>query len=254
MAEKEIKYSNESINGLFANKVRVIQSRRGYRVSEDALILTWFARLAPGELVLDVGTGCGVIAFGLAMKEPAATIIGLEIQAALVDRAGRGRRLNRLESKVSFVRGDFRQATLFFRPGWFDAVVANPPYHEPGSGGVSAHMEKAVSRHQLMMLVVDLFVVSKGLLTSGGRLSLIYPASGLSSIRKAMKEAGFKASRMLWIHPYENEPPCLVCIEARYGAGNFSPEEKKLVLYDRPGCRTREAEAILAGDDFVLPS
>lgn len=254
MVGADPKYSGESINGLFANKVRVIQSLRGYRVSEDALILTWFARVAPGELVLDAGTGCGVIAFGLAMKEPKATIVGLEIQEALADRASRGRKINGLEFNVTIVRGDLRQADIFFRPRWFDAVVSNPPYHEPGRGWVSTHEEKALSRHQLMMPILDLFSVSRQLLTSKGRLSLIYPASELDRVRSAMKETGFKPSRMLWIHPYEAAPPCLVCVEARLAVSGHIPEESSLVLYHRPGRRTRAAEAILAGEDIVLPT
>jgi tRNA1Val (adenine37-N6)-methyltransferase len=254
MAGIESKYSDESINGLFANKVRVIQSLRGYRVSEDALILTWFARVSPGELVLDAGTGCGVIAFGLAMKVPEATIVGLEIQEALADRASRGRQINGLERNVTIVRGDLRRADIFFRQRWFDAVVANPPYHEPGRGWVSTQEEKALSRHQLMMPILDLFSVSRQLLKSKGRLSLIYPASELDRVRSAMKETGFKPSRMLWIHPYEAAPPCLVCVEAGIAVGMDSLEESSLVLYHRPGLRTRAAEAILAGEDIVLPT
>ncbi|MFH0824089.1 MAG: hypothetical protein V2B18_15165, partial [Pseudomonadota bacterium] len=61
---------DESIDGLFRNKIKVVQSRRGYRVSEDSLIVTWFVRPGANDLILDAGTGCGVIAFGLAAKWP----------------------------------------------------------------------------------------------------------------------------------------------------------------------------------------
>ena len=110
----ELKQTGESINGLFRNKVRVIQARRGYRVSEDAIILTWFARPNPGRLILDAGTGCGVIAFGLAVGNPSVRVLGLEIQERLADRAGRGVKLNGLENQVLVVRGDVRNADRFF--------------------------------------------------------------------------------------------------------------------------------------------
>ena len=243
--------AEESVNGLFGNKVRVIQARRGYRVSEDALILTWFVKPSPGEFILDAGTGCGVIAFGLALKGPAAMIVGLEVQKGLADRARRGLRLNGLESKVSILRGDLRHAARFFRHGCFDAVVSNPPYHEPGRGLVNLQEEKALSRHQLMMPLDDLFAVSKKLLKPVGKLSLIYPASGLDGIEKAMKETGFKPSRVLWIHPYEGAPPCLVCLEAGSSSAGLAMTEESLVLYDDPGKRTHAAEAILAGEDLL---
>ena len=54
-----IEDSDESVNGLFGNKVQVIQATRGYRVSEDALILAWFSSPREREFILDAGTGCG---------------------------------------------------------------------------------------------------------------------------------------------------------------------------------------------------
>ncbi len=242
----------ESIDGLFGNKLRVIQALQGYRVSEDALILTWFIRSFPGEYILDVGTGCGIIAFGLALKQPDATIVGLEIQSDLSYRAGRGRKLNHLESKVSILRGDLRQADLFFRNGRFDAVVSNPPYHEPGRGHINVHEEKALSRHQLMMPLNYLFSISRKLLKPDGRLSLIYPAANLARVNQAMKETGFKLSRMLWIHPYEGAPSCLVCLEAGPNLSTKKIVETSLILYHGNGKRTSDAEAIMAGAGLAV--
>ncbi len=253
MYEHSCNQRDESVNGLFRNKVRVIQSVRGYRVSEDALILTWFVRARAGELILDAGTGCGVIAFGLAAREPSVFVVGLEIQQAVADRARRGVLLNNLDSRVTIVRGDVRYADFFLRPGQFDAVVSNPPYHEPGRGRISLQEEKAVSRHQLMMPLGDLFRVAKTLLKPEGRLCLIYPAAAADRIREAMKGAGFKPACMLWIHPYEAAEPCLLCVEARSEPWALQTREHSLVLYDGPGRRTQDAQTILAGEEVTLP-
>lgn len=107
----QMKQTDESVDGLFGNKIQVIQALRGYRVSEDAVILTWFACPRPGELVLDAGTGCGAIAFGLTVREPSISVVGLEIQAGPAERAAKGVRLNQLSYSVGIVRGDFRAAT-----------------------------------------------------------------------------------------------------------------------------------------------
>lgn len=242
--------AGDSIDGLFRNKVRVIQSARGYRVSEDTLILTWFVKPRPNALILDAGTGSGAIAFGLATREPSVTVIGLEIQQGLCDRARRGVLLNRLEAKVFIVRGDLRQASAFFRPGCFDAVVSNPPYHEPGRGRLNVQEEKAVARHQLMMPLPDLFRVSARLLKPDGRISIIYPAAKLDQIRKAMKETGFAPLRMVWIHPRPAAAAGLVCVEAGLGVGVGDLIEGSLFLYDVGGERTWECEAIFAGEDI----
>jgi tRNA1Val (adenine37-N6)-methyltransferase len=247
----QTKRTGESIDGLLRNKIRVIQAVRGYRVSEDAIILTWFFRPGPEEFILDAGTGSGAIAFALAVRESTAKVVGLEIQAGLADRAARGAKLNQLDHRVWIVRGDLRRADRSFSQGVFDSVVSNPPYHEPGRGRINLEEEKALSRHQMMMPLEDLFRVASVLLKPGGRLVLIYPASGVDRIKKAVKETGFAASRMLWIHPHKGADPGLVCVEARHGADGLGVTEDSLFLYQCPGKRTQAAEAILAGDDIT---
>jgi len=242
--------SGESIDGLMRNRVRVFQSLKGYRVSEDAILLAWFVRLKPGEIILDAGTGCGAIAFGLAVRTPGTAVIGLEIQAGLADRAARGVHLNDLETQVLIVRGDLRRADLFLRNSSFDAVVCNPPYHNPDRGRVSLLQEKALARHQLMMPLHDLFRVSARVLNKNGRLSLIYPVAGIEGLQRAMKETGFRPARMLWIHSHEGAAPGLLCLEARLGGCPNETTEEHLCLYGSPGERTPEAAAILAGEDI----
>jgi tRNA1(Val) A37 N6-methylase TrmN6 len=100
-----------------------------------------------------------------------------------------------------------------------------------------------------MMPLSDLFAISRKLLKPDGRLSLIYPTASLDRVQQAMKETGFKLSRMLWIHPYERAPSCLVCIEAGPKLPGRDVVEDSLVLYHGPGRRTSDAEAIMAGED-----
>ncbi|MGC8657839.1 MAG: tRNA1(Val) (adenine(37)-N6)-methyltransferase [Desulfomonilaceae bacterium] len=241
---------SETVDGLFRNKVRVIQASKGYRVSEDAVILTWFAKPSKEEFILDAGTGCGVIAFGLAIKNRTVKVVGLEIQEGLVGRAQRGVILNDLVSNVFILRGDLREANLFFKPGIFDMVVSNPPYYKSGSGRVSLLSEKALSRHQIMMPLADLFEVSSNLLKSNGRFCLIYPANESSQLEKATMLSGLKMNRRLWIHTSEAAEPVLVCMEAIKSQCDKTLVEENLYLYHANGIRTPEAEAILAGEDL----
>lgn len=247
-AGTEVRPAQESIDGLFRNKVQVIQAERGYRVSEDALILTWFAQPQPGEFILDAGTGCGVIAFGLVLREPSVRVVGLEIQGGLADRAARGAQLNRMEAQVSIVRGDVKEGDLYFRHGSFDTVISNPPYYETGSGRINRHQEKALARHQLMMPLDKLFETSRSILKPEGRIVLIYPANRFDRVELAMKDAGFTPSRMLWIHPHEGAEPYLTCLEAGSNHRGEPLIEEPLMLYDGLKARTSKAEAILAGE------
>ncbi|MEW6530209.1 MAG: methyltransferase [Thermodesulfobacteriota bacterium] len=239
---------DETVDGLFRGKIKVIQARKGYRVSEDALILTWFVKPNPGELILDAGTGSGVIAFGLAIAHPTVKVIALEIQESLAARAARGARLNNLERRVSVVRGDLRHADRFFQSNSFHRVVSNPPFHGKGHGHVSLREEKALARHQLIMPLSDLFEASKRLLMADGKLCFIYPAANAAAVQRSLEEAGFKPSSMLWIYTHEGASPHLMCVEAEVVPDAGPLIEDRLILYDEKNSRTREAEAILNGE------
>ncbi len=239
---------DESVDGLLRNKIRVIQAKKGYRVSEDSLLLTWFVRPRPNEVILDAGTGCGVIAFALAAIDPSVNVVGLEIQSGLADRAARGRRLNNVEARVPIVRGDVRLANRFLRPGVFDCVVSNPPFHEFGKGQVNLREEKALARHQLMLPTHELLRVSKEILKPRGRICLIYPASGVSKLRGSIKRAGFKLSRMVWIQTRRQAEAGLACLEAQLAERPLELHQQHLVLYGENGHRTKEAEVILSGE------
>ncbi|MGC8603467.1 MAG: tRNA1(Val) (adenine(37)-N6)-methyltransferase, partial [Desulfomonilaceae bacterium] len=224
---------------------------KGYRVSEDAIILTWFAKPNKEDFILDAGAGCGVIAFGLTIKNPAVKVVGLEIQEGLVGRAQRGVELNNLVSEVFMLRGDLRNADLFIRPSVFDMVVSNPPYYESGSGRVSLLSEKALSRHQIMMPLADLFSVSFRLLKYNGKLCLIYPANGSHQLDRVATLSGLKINRRLWIHTHKASVPVLVCVEALKCDYKKELSEERLYLYHSNGIRTPQAEAILAGEDLT---
>jgi len=242
----------ETVNGLLRNRIRVIQALRGYRVSEDAVILARFSTPERGDFVLDAGTGCGAIAFAIAVRAPDVCVVGIEIQDALADRAGRGVKLNGLESRVCIVRGDFRHADRLFRAHSFDGVVSNPPYHALGEGRVSKQSERALARHQLRLPLQDLFQVSGRLLTERGKLWFIYPASRFDAVAGAMKVTGFDPARMLWIHSQRGAAAGLVCIEARPRQWVECVTENHLYLYDRVGERSPEAKAILEGEDISV--
>jgi len=66
----------------------------------DTVILARLAELRPHDRVLDLGTGCGVIALILAGRQPDITVFGVEIQKSQVEIAVQNVRENLLEDRV----------------------------------------------------------------------------------------------------------------------------------------------------------
>ena len=62
----------------FNGKVTVKQDRVGYRFSIDAVILAHCVRPKPGERVVDLGTGCGIVPLIVGFRYPEIQMLGVE--------------------------------------------------------------------------------------------------------------------------------------------------------------------------------
>ena len=80
MKRQVVTSADESLDTLFQGRLAIIQRKRGYRFSLDAVLLAAFVQLHGREKVVDLGTGNGVIPLVLASLYPLLRIIGLEIQ------------------------------------------------------------------------------------------------------------------------------------------------------------------------------
>ena len=85
----------ERIDELQRNGYRIIQKTNGFCFGMDAVLLSGFASVKPGEKALDLGTGTGIIPILLEAKTEGSHFTGLEIQAEMAEmasRSGIGRR------------------------------------------------------------------------------------------------------------------------------------------------------------------
>ena len=90
----------------FNGNIVLNQPASGYRFSIDAVILSHLVCPAPGETVLDLGTGCGVIPIMLAFRHPDIRVIGVEIQPSLSRLARQNVADNCLADRVRIVDKD----------------------------------------------------------------------------------------------------------------------------------------------------
>ena len=75
-------HPGERLDDLQRNGLQIIQKTDGFCFGMDAVLLSGFAAVKPGERVLDLGTGTGIIPLLLSAKtEDADKILGLNIGA-----------------------------------------------------------------------------------------------------------------------------------------------------------------------------
>ncbi|HHE38543.1 MAG TPA: methyltransferase domain-containing protein, partial [Candidatus Cloacimonetes bacterium] len=121
--------------------------------------------------VLELGSGNGIISIMLAHNRPSWNITGIEIQKKLVNLALENSKS--AEVQIKFINADLKEDT--FPPQNFDLIVSNPPYFPKKAGNVSPNKEKAISTHEILCTMEDVFRSVKYNLKKEGKAYLIYP-------------------------------------------------------------------------------
>jgi release factor glutamine methyltransferase len=85
-------------------------------------------RLFQSPKILDIGTGSGNIAIAIARNSSESNLTGIDISREALDLAATNARINQVEERVDFVRGDISDSDFVRSLGLLDCVVSNPPY------------------------------------------------------------------------------------------------------------------------------
>lgn len=233
---------DERIDDLQRNGYQIIQNPGKFCFGMDAVFLSGFARIKPGETVLDLGTGTGIIPILLAAKSEGAHFTGLELQADSADMARRSVLLNGLNGKIDIVEGDIKEADRLFKAASFDVITTNPPYMTGEHGLVNPQLPKAIARHELMCTLEDVVRMSGKLLRPGGRLYMVHRPFRLAELMSILVSHRLEPKRMRLVHPFVDKEPNMVLIEARRGGKARLSVEPPLIVFERPGVYTEEVK------------
>ncbi len=204
----------ETLDTLFGGRLKIIQKRKGYRFSVDALLLAHFAPRDLKGRILDLGTGCGIVPLILTKRHKGLKVIGVEIQSSLADLAKRNAALNRFSSRIEIWEKDFKTLEREEWKGIFDAVFSNPPYRQVGSGRINPRQEKALARHEIKATLKDVLQAAHLLLREKGRLLMVYPASRAVDLIQEMRRIHLEPKRARFIHSHPKDEACLILVEA----------------------------------------
>ncbi len=225
-------YPGERVDDLQIQGLELIQNPEGFCFGVDAVFLSDFARVKPGESVLDLGTGNGIIPILLSAKTEGKHFTGLEIQDKTADMARRSVAYNGLEDKVEIVTGDIKEAAELFKPAFFDVITTNPPYMLAEHGLRNPDSSKAIARHEVLCSLDDILRESMKLLQDKGRFYMVHRPFRLTEIMIKMNYYKIEPKRIQFIHPYIDKEPVLVLIEGVRGARSRVTVEPPIVIYE----------------------
>ena len=230
----------ERIDDLHRNGYQIIQKENGFCFGMDAVLLSGFATVKPGERALDLGTGTGIIPILLAAKTEGEHFTGLEIQEEMAEMAARSVRLNHLEEKIDIITGDIKEAGHRFGGASFDVVTTNPPYMNDSHGLKNPDLPKAIARHEVLCTLDDVVREGARVLRPGGRFYMVHRPHRLIEIISALTRYRLEPKRMKLVHPFVDKEANMVLIEAVRGGRSMIKVEKPLIVYKEQGVYTDE--------------
>lgn len=226
--------SGERLDDLQLSGYEIIQDPKRFCFGVDAVLLTDFVKVKPGERVLDLGTGTGVIPILLEAKTKGTHFTGLEIQEESADMARRSVAHNHLQEKVDIVTGDIKEAAEIFQSASFDVITTNPPYMLDQHGLKNAADAKTIARHEVLCTLDDILRESAKMLEeSKGRFYMIHKPFRLAEILTKMCQYRIEPKRLQFVHPYIDKEPTMVLIEGMRGGKSRVKVEPPIVLYKK---------------------
>ena len=209
---------------------KVEHSNSSMKVGTDAVLLGAFIQTEKQEKILEVGTGCGVVALMLAQKGN--RVLAIDIHAPSVE-----------EAQQNFSNSVFAPLLIadeidFFKlqaPVKFDRIVSNPPFFQ---NSLQAPNEaRNAARHALNDWVKRFWERAKKLT---GRVNVIIPVEVFDEWKRESELSNFFLVKKCEIFSRANKPAIRFLLE--FYRIEQPLQEILLVLLNEDGTRTKEYE------------
>ncbi|MBQ2651530.1 MAG: methyltransferase [Clostridia bacterium] len=220
----------------------IIQDDQYFKLSQDSVVLSSFARVKKNEKLLDLGCGIGVLTLLMLLRCPGCRATGLEITEGAAALARENLALNGLEDRGEILHGDMRELPKNLY-GAYDVCISNPPYFDPGRGFSSRTDILATARNERSGDIYDVCRTAGNALKWGGRFYVCYPPVRLTDLLEALRQSKLEPKVMRLVFPDDRHEPCLVLIEARKGGGAGLKIQPSLMIAEK-GEKTEEFKRI----------
>jgi len=205
---------NERIDDLQCGGYSIIQDPKRFCFGIDAVCLSNFAIIKKGDVVLDLGTGTGIVPILLCAKTEGRHFTGLEIQPESACMARRSVKMNGLQERIQIDCGDIKNGADIYPPNHFDVITVNPPYMNSSGGVINRNSAKAIARHEIACSLADVVSLSARLLKTGGRLYMVHRPHRLVDVLCCLRRASLEPKIIQFVQASAEHEPSLVLIEA----------------------------------------
>lgn len=232
---------NERIDDLEYKNLKIVQDKDGFCFGIDSVLLSDFAKeIRSKSIVLDLGTGNGVLGILLCGKTNLSKIYGVEIQEDIANIAQKSINLNKLNNRFEIINDNIKNLNSFFKNDSIDAIISNPPYKKDNSGLKNESQKKLIARHEITANLEDFISVSSKLLKSNGSLYMVHRPERLADLFYLLKKYKLEPKKLRFVQSFTNSKPKFFLIKATKNANSFLNIEQPLIIYHSDGSYTDE--------------
>lgn len=213
-----IDQTNQRLDDLNIGGLRIFQDPSGFCFGTDAIALSDFVTLYPGETAIDLCTGSGILPLLLYAKTPCRNFIGVELQPAMAQMAQRSVALNGLCDVIRIIQGDIKQITKFGLSKCH-VITCNPPYLPCGSGAQNPLDAKAAARHEIFCTIDDIAQAMSKILRHGGRYYMVHRCDRLTDVLCALRQYHLEPKQLCFLHSDYSKGAKLFLVNGILGGG-----------------------------------
>jgi release factor glutamine methyltransferase len=125
-----------------------------YEPAEDSFLFAENLNVQETETVLDVGTGCGILA--ILSAKTASAVVAVDVNPYAVRCAKENAKLNNMQNKIYYVQGDL--FTPLSQRSKFDLILFNSPYLPADEGETDSWIGRAWAGGATGRRVIDHFI------------------------------------------------------------------------------------------------
>lgn len=181
---------------------QVVNDRTAMKVGTDGVLLGAWCPADGATHVLDVGTGCGVIALMIAQRNADAVIEGIDIDPEAVNEASLNFAQSPWAGRLSARLVDFNDMQGCV---CYDLIVSNPPYFT--NGVLPDGDTRIMARHTQSLTYGQFIAGASRMLTDDGAVALISPVEAYREIVQAAAMASLPVRRLTRVIPVEGHEP-----------------------------------------------
>ena len=210
--------------------IKMIHVDKSYTFGVDYILLLDFAKMKRNKILIDIGSGSGILSLGANAYYNLKEVYAIEIQNEKAKLFNENLNLNEI-SNIEIINKDLNEVDLGNNIA--DYIITNPPYYKITDNIQNKSEEFLVSRQEKYLTLENIFDFANKALKDKGKLFMIHKPERMVDIFKS--SGNLKAKRIRFVQSTFDKKPQFILIEFVKNANDGLKIENPLIIYENGG-------------------